>query len=215
MPVFSVEVCSGSNDYWIFPPAQMRLRGHFSAAYVAHVNKTSDALRQLLSEVHDIPGIVVRVNTDQMKGEILDPLTNTPEGVRLLGRINEIFSNNPGDFPAKQRGWDLVPYELTTDTIKDWLYWMRRGLDSGVAKLAGGSPLPTLDQIRAMPGKRIADPLYTGQSTGEIPGAQYGLDKYTDEVPTGSQLVGAGAGGARGGKRAENKGGEGDGPPLV
>lgn len=218
MPVFAVEVCSADNSYWIFPPAQMRLRGHFSAAAVAHVNKTSDALRRLLSEVHDIPGIVIRVDSERMRGEILDPLASTPEGTKLLARINEIFAGNPGDFPASQRGWDSVPQELTNNTLKDWLYWMRRGIESGVAKLIGQTPLPSLEQIQAMPGKRIADPLYTGQSTGEAPGGQYGLNKYTDEVPLDAQLAGSGAGasgGGRGRRGGENKGGEGNDPSLV
>lgn len=204
MPDFAIEVSCPRNEYWIFPPTGARLRGHFSSSKVAHINKSSEALKKLFFSIAEIPGMVVRVNTDKMTGEIVDPLEVTPEGRNTLRTINEIFKSH-GEAFGESKAWPTQKIDLTPDTLKDWLFWMRRGLDAKYAVPAGGTPLPPLDEIRALPGRRVADPLYSGQCSLESPDprAQYGIYKWADEVPVGAELATAGA--SRGGRKGEAK----------
>ena len=182
MAKYSIEINGPRCEPVIFNPTGSRVRGRWDFAKNAHRDK-SEVLKALAYEVPQIPGKVIAIDTDEKKGRIFDPLS-TGAGAAILAKVNEIFKNH-GTVLEEGRAHPAEDYALTIDSTKDWLYWMRRLVDSKLAEHTSGSvELPTLDEIKAMPGRRLADPLNSSAQTLKAPDDQalYGLYKYADEV---------------------------------
>jgi hypothetical protein len=186
MAQYAIEICCPRNENAIFNPLQRKLRGRWDMAKVSHRDK-SEAMKELALAVPSIPGQYVAVHVEKAQGKVIDPL-GLPEFKSTLDKCNEIFERYAGEFG---RGGIRRPHPETTqvldaNALKTWLFCMRQLVDSGMATPAPGSDaLPTLDDIRKMPGKRRIDPNYTGQhslSTPDDGSRPYGLYPWADEV---------------------------------
>lgn len=164
MPKYAIEVCTtadknGHNNRWMFPPTQERLRGRWNWAEVQHLS-ISEAYRQHASQVPVIPGICIVLDTDAASGTIFDPLKEDEKGQEVWRKL-QLVEKAAGNPSGLSKPKDIVTQsDLDEDAIKEWLYWIVRGVEAGHARLMDGSaPLPNLRDVKAMPGKRQADPL--------------------------------------------------------
>jgi hypothetical protein len=184
MSQYAIEVAGPHNDNLIFSPLQQKLRGRWDMAKVSHRDKT-EGMKMLALAVSVIPGQVVALNVDKSIGRIVDPL-NDKDGKAILDKCNGVFAQYREVFGGQHDPHPDTTHNLNVDQVKTWLYAMRRLVDSGLAvPVSGGNPLPELDQIRAMPGRRRADPNYTGQHILTEPDdgkSAYGLYPWADEV---------------------------------
>lgn len=194
MAKYSIEINGPRCESVIFNPTGMRVRGRWEFAKNAHRDK-AEVLKTLAFDVPVIPGKIIALDVDDKKGRIIDPLSSG-EGAAILKKVNEVFKDH-GTVMEQGLAHPSEDHVLTTDSVKDWLYWMRRLVDAGLAVVTSQSPeLPPLDEIRAMPGRRLADPLNSNQQSLKAPDdqAQYGLYKWADEVkPRRGQQEPAGA----------------------
>lgn len=196
MAEYQIEVCGPRNEYVFFPPVPSvvnhrgGLRGRWDFGKTAHRDKGEGSwLKELAYEVQQIPGIVIAVNTTKMQGLVYDPLSVAP-GAAILQKVNELRRRIEGAGYEIQGAWPRVDRKLDVNTLKEWLYWMRRILDRGEAEIVPGSgQIPTLEAIQAMPGRRRADPYYTGQSmarsaeeSANFGNGTFGLWPWADEV---------------------------------
>lgn len=212
MPKYTIEVAGPHNEYLLFQPTHERLRGRWDNALVGHRDKGE--MMKGLSRVHIIPGLYISLDTDKREGCRFDPLNTTEEGKRIWEQVSQVVREHKTEFGGEQKPWEPALYrDLTADQIKDWLWAMTSAFNAGYVRLVAGSPpLPTLDQIRKLPGKRTRDPGNTGLQTkgdSDDPGH---LAKYVDIVPEGEgELVGAGASasGGPGAGSAQSAGGQG------
>jgi hypothetical protein len=151
---FTVEVCGEQNEGLLFLPLAQVLRGRWDFSKKMCIGRAIEEPLRSLSEVGRIPGIQISVDYDRKRIVVFDPLGNK-DNAETLQAING----------AAQRGEHLFggskvrPQETVTmsdcdqDTLKDWMYWIRRALDSKNMTVISGS-VGTLDEIKAMPGKR-------------------------------------------------------------
>jgi hypothetical protein len=182
VPQYAIEIAGPKNERVRFAPTGETLRGRWDQAVTAHRDK-GDAMKAIAATASVIPGRVIVVETDKLRAKIIDPLAQ-PAGKPLLEKLNAVFKAHSEVFGGEVKPHPDQDHTLTADTLKDWLYWMRRLVDSKLAVIADGyKALPTLDEIRQMPGRRVADPNYTGQCDAKTPDSEKGLYKWTDEVP--------------------------------
>lgn len=184
MAVYSIEVNGPRDESIIFAPTQTKVRGRWDFRRSAHRDK-SESMKRLAFEVPVIPGKIISLNTEAKAGCIVDPLASG-EGAKILEKINLIASETGG---TETKAHPREDYKLDVHGMKDWIYWMRRKLDSNEATLCEGSTeIPTLEEIADWPGRRLADPFNTQPQTLRKPDdqAQYGLYKYADERPVDS-----------------------------
>ena len=168
---YKIEIVGPLNERVAFPPVGKVLRG----AWYSHVVAMKDKAAPLkeLSQIPEIPGMIVAIDTTpdstgRCKGAILDGLTS-PQGKAIQPRLEEIFKRNTAQLGTNYAPAEREEYELYEDDVKNWMYWMRRLSDLGFAKKYGNDPeLPTLDEIRQMPGKRLNDPWNTGPQAKEL-----------------------------------------------
>lgn len=196
MPQYAIEIAGPNNDRVLFPPLGAVIRGRWDQAKTAHLDK-GEAMRALALVAHTIPGRMIAVDTDKMLGKVVDPLGHE-SNKGLLEKLNAVFKAHSLVFGGGVKPYEDQTVSLTVDTVKDWLYWMRRLVDNGMAQEvgAGYKSLPPLEDIRKMPGKRRADPLYTGPQTAKSPDSEAGLWPWADEVPVEGKRSGAAASGA-------------------
>lgn len=178
-----IEVAGPQNNYLIFGPTSQRLRGRRDTAHTAHRSPTTDFMKAM-QRIHIIPGICVAVDTQKPEGKtdirgegvIFDPLREDKDGQKIWEQIRDIEKTHG---QSETEPWPTARHPLTNDAIKDWLWAMRRAVDTGAAReLPASTKLPSLAEIRALPGKRTRDPLNTGRQDKE-------LKRYVDEVPVG------------------------------
>lgn len=182
MAKYSIEINGPRCESVIFNPTGMRVRGRWEFAKNAHRDK-AEVLKTLAFDVPAIPGKVIALDVEEKKGRIVDPLS-TGEGAKILAKVNEVFKDH-GTVMEQGLAHPAEDHVLTVDGVKDWLFWMRRLVDAGLAVVTSQSPeLPPIDEIRAMPGRRLADPLNSNQQSLKAPDDQalYGLYKWADEV---------------------------------
>lgn len=165
-----------------FGPAARTLRGRFESSLFATF-ETSENLRMLMSEVGDIPGEVIWC--DLAKGEwgtydpmeIADP--KSPDGRKreTLRKIMKDRFTGVNDISFREAWTGKLK---TADDAKNILYWMARAVASGHAVNVNGKPtMPSLDDVRAMPGRRRVN---YGMSTSDKETVKI-LDSYSDYVP--------------------------------
>lgn len=144
------------------------LRGRWSSSVVAYADK-SEALKSM-SSVPIIPGIHIWLDVRERKAGIYDPLRDTDEGRRIWTDVKKILDRYAFAFGGPYAPWEPVTQDnLTIDDIKGWAFHMRTALDGGLAQYVPGSEqLPTIDKIKAMPGKRKADPWNSGRQDQEL-----------------------------------------------
>jgi hypothetical protein len=119
--VLEIEVGNDSNDNLLFAPIQRRVRGRFD-----YLRVNEQKARALVDNFpQGIPGQRLRLNVNAKEGELIEPLREeahavTGERVRALHGA-------------------LPPHEKFKDAhVPTWLYWMKRAVESGNAKLVHG-----------------------------------------------------------------------------
>jgi hypothetical protein len=217
MPRYAIEIAGPRNERAIFSPiGKERLRGRWNFAKVAHLDKNKaangEALRELSLVAPLIPGLYIVLDTDRRIGSVLDPLGESQEGKRIQAEIKKIVERYRFALECGADPRPKVDYpSLSADDIKTWLFHMRTMVDTGIAEVPSGvAPLPTIAEIRAMPGRRLRDPGNSGpqEAESEAEARRTGkLYRWADEVPEAGELVAAGTGeggtekgGKRGGK---------------
>lgn len=156
-----VELADPRNRQVLFPPTGMRLRGRFDRA-----NLVSDERVDSMEGLPVLPGLYLEV---EVKGNvktcrILDPL-GFEENKEVLRQAQESVKQFRGEKPNPQEDYEET--NVNDDTVKTWLYWIRRMLDRKATRNERGNPLsgplvsmvqgsmavPTLEKIMAMPGR--------------------------------------------------------------
>lgn len=161
MPVFSIEIAGPRNECVLFTPTGETIRGRWDFRNTAH-RDLGEALKHVFIAAPIIPGMILRIDTDARSAKRIDPLKETEEGKAILAKINAVFLMYKQVFGGPKEAHETVEYnELTTDQIKEWVFYIRSLLDNKMATLIPGSDTPpTLLQIRKeWPGKRRKDPL--------------------------------------------------------
>ncbi len=173
---YKIQIVGPKNERVAFPPVGKVLRGAWYSHVVAMKDKA--APMKELSQIPEIPGMIVAIDTSKdsegrSKGAILDGLTS-PKGKAVQERLAEIFQRNTAQLGSNYAPSEREEYELYDDEVKDWMYWMRRLVDLGLAEKYGNDPdLPTLDEIRGMAGKRKGDPWNTGPQQKDLAKTKY------------------------------------------
>lgn len=182
-----IEIAGDKNQDHAFRPLSEKIRGRKDSARFPQRGRP-EGLAELLAAVTVIPGEYIMVDLDKMEGHRFDPLRETPEGQQLWQQMTPIIKRHSLEFGMILELREPSIHKLSYDgegggLVKDWLWAMRSAVNGGHARVVSGS-LPTLEEIRAMPGKRTRDPGNSGAQEEK-------LQKYVDVVPT------------RGGRKAE------------
>jgi hypothetical protein len=190
MAVYAIEIDGPKNESLVFPPNKEKLRGRWDFSRIAR--DKSDGMKALALACPVIPGMVVRLDTKAMTGEIVDPLGVDPEGRKVFAKVIEVAKRFPGEFD-ETAPHPSTSHKLNQDDIKTWLFAMRTAMDCGYARRTNASEsLPSIDEIREMPGKRVRDPLNSGSQENS-------LQRFTDDVPVVAATGGGKASRASGG----------------
>lgn len=143
-----IELGDDRNRRFLYAPTGQELRGWWKKANL--IGMTMD---QRMTQMPDLPGMYVCLDCKRARLRILDPL-NAPENKGLLAQAQavhkEVFRTNAG--PET----DKTEEGLNETRLKTNLYWMRRLVDSGSARIISGE-LPTLEQIETLPGMTRAE----------------------------------------------------------
>lgn len=172
----TIEICSNDNNSHWFGPTGQLLRGRWTAANVARMDMHASLKK--VSEMPFIPGICLEVDLDTRTCRQFDPLRETEEGKRIWKAIAPVLAHFKGMLCREgAEPWEETKIEnADLDTIKDWLYWMRRAVDNGLAVVSDKStPLPAIDAISKMPGKRKTTHWSSQKLSDE--------DQFADVVP--------------------------------
>lgn len=138
-----IECCTPKNQDVMFQPTSETYRGNWSNAKIPGTE-----MRPAIRQMPEIPGIHIAVDKENRTCRTYDPLDKDKD---VWERINGILEENPHQF-SKMKPWPEVLHEDCDDNqVKTWLWWMRRLVDSGKARVRTGE-LPTGDEILSMPG---------------------------------------------------------------
>jgi hypothetical protein len=180
--MYEIEVAGRANQNLLFAGNSQVLRGRWDAANVSHLEPSAE-LRQLHGITNVIPGIRIQIDEKRQLIRVHDPLETTEDGKAILAKIRAFFAANKGKFEDGKATPESTD-EWTKDNVKNWLYWMRRALDAGHAiKTPESESLPSLAAIRAMPGKRIAEPFNNNTREDD---SRY-ADIVEDKQPVGAR----------------------------
>ncbi|WP_417459133.1 hypothetical protein [Kordiimonas sp.] len=180
-----VEIAIRRNRNLRWTPTQDTLRGRWAIAESSGAGRKQAALYEI-EKLGDIPGIYIQVCTKTQACRLVDPLQCTPSGRELFRRIELVCKAHPELAGAQVRVMDeaLFAYDspdsefpnpqMAADTVKTWLYWMRRGVVSKkLVPVAGYVEIPSYSEIAALPGKTDAIPADERNAK----------DRYRDAVP--------------------------------
>lgn len=184
MAKYIFEVAGPNCENLLFQVTREKLRGRWEASRVARFIP-SEAMRDL-NTIPAIPGMHIVVDTSAKKAVIYDPLREDADGQRIWKQVHKVLKTHEYAFGPI---YDLSPpveRTLTADDLKTWLFSLRSAYDSGILqKVAGSDELPSVEDIRRMPGKRLTDVNNIGAPLDGVP-------RYTDEVPVKGEFAGAG-----------------------
>lgn len=161
MAKYEVEVSNRTNDSWLFPVGSQKFRGRWSYQNCAHLD-TGEAHKALMQIVNFIPGLYIRIDTDAKKIQVLDPLSETPEGREIWDKITskvQQFSEGGGFKPRPTQVIDLKIDRDAAGTLKSWMYWCARGIESEIAvPTKASAEWKSIEDIELMEGNRIVYP---------------------------------------------------------
>jgi hypothetical protein len=202
---FEVEVSSDCNGSLLFTPATKKLRGAWRNSEASRFEAGKD-IRQMAYAVGDIPGIRIFVDLAQDKCGYYDPLLADKRYEDLAAKLQEYLKKTPlGPSNGVSFTKAYLIEKPTPTNLKTWLHWMRQALDSKYVEVPTGKPdLPSLDDIRKMPGRRETggNPLVDPESKAAIAAYQY-IVPDDDE-----SILGAKPGNERSGQQNRNSGGQ-------
>ncbi len=175
---YQIQVAGPANEWLVFGPTGQRLRGRCEFARCQR--NWADSVKELAQACPVIPGIILEIDTDRGIGTILDPLKETREGKEIFAKVQAVYQRHPQMFGEEVTPWPKSEHKLDADGVKTWLWAFRSAVDCNLAIVpASSEPIPKQEDISAMPGRRVRDPLNSGPQTNE-------LSKYADEVPVSS-----------------------------
>lgn len=135
------------NGYLMCNITKKHLRGFWSNSAKSLQGKAAD---NAIASMPDIPGIHIIFDGSRRAVMIQEPLL-TKDNAEILEEIRNITRQTPGmkTFePERSRKFEA----LSLDRLKQWVYWPRRYLDSGYARLKHGS-VPLMPEIERLPGR--------------------------------------------------------------
>lgn len=145
---------TGVNGGLLFSPAKRVLRGEYDGALLAQFDM-NERMRSFMAAVQRIPGehVWVDATSGKMEWGTFDPLyePKSPAMKRkaetITARMKDLFKQNIRFRKPSTRKIDDI------SDLKNVLYWMRRAVDSGKARVIGVE-LPSMEDIKSMPGRR-------------------------------------------------------------
>lgn len=97
----------------------------------------------------DLPGLHILIDPEKRRAVVFDPLGDQQyERLRKKAEASVLATFGVQCGPEKK----TVYSDLTEDDLKTWFYWTMRMVWSKNGEVKSGT-MPTLDQIREMPGK--------------------------------------------------------------
>ncbi len=148
MPKYSIEIDGECNRSVMFQPTQEKLRGRWRASRILG-RQYHASLAKMPGE---IPGIVLTVDTEARTCSRVDLLADETNKA-VWDQINSVSKDHP-ELTPKSQPWPPVVYESCShDTIKTWLYWMRRIVNNKQAVVCQNSELPNLAEVERFKGK--------------------------------------------------------------
>jgi hypothetical protein len=143
--------CEPRNPNISFPPLRSVLRGCWSQDQLVPGERSTENLHLM----PDIPGQHVAVDGSRRKATVSDPLAGNESLLRRISRARAALGLHP--VGSKATDITVAPeptqeHVLDDTGIKTWLYWLRRFVDYGLARVTAGQ-LPTTDEISRLPGK--------------------------------------------------------------
>jgi len=130
--VIEVEVDSSTNDNLHFAPLQRRVRGRFD------YNRDTEPKAKLRTGEwpHPVPGQRIALDLTAGTGSIIEPLRE-PEARIMREKI-------------ERSGMGIAENETFTGIhVPTWLYWIKRAVESGLARIVNNAKLP--DKIDGEP----------------------------------------------------------------
>ena len=199
-----IECHMGNNGSPVFNPLERSLRGHWSNTKIP-----GQEMRPALRNMPDVPGINIAIDPELRTCRVFDPLETDKS---TWERIDSIITANQQHFDGRMKPWDEVKQEnIDDDTLKTWLWWMARLVESKKARAVLGE-LPSKEDILAMPGEARVQQFNSHYQNDEFTASRdttFGK-RHTEAVakgrrqPTkGRQAVVAGSGGGGGGKSGD------------
>jgi hypothetical protein len=184
---FAVEVSGPNNECWAFPPLGSRLRGRWNL-HTTSPQVPGQPIQALHSAISAsgrtfIPGQVLWLDVEKMRGGVYDLLGESDDGKRLMAAIAPVLREYEAIFGVGPQPQPSSEHDLDTDRVKTWLFLMRTAIDTGLAVLAEkSSELPNIREIREMPGRRIVD-FAVSAGDGFAENADVAARRYADVVP--------------------------------
>lgn len=143
---------TGVNGSLVFSPAGRRLRGEYDTNLLGRYD-LNERMRLFTTRVGSVPGERVWIDIQAKKWGTVDPL-HKPETPSLKRKAEKLVEQMQSIFGQRVKFTEPLTKDIgDPDEAKNVLYWMRRALDANHAKTVGGD-LPSMDEIKAMPGKR-------------------------------------------------------------
>lgn len=191
---YAIEICIGEREkngrrftgaiagQYYFHPAGRSLRSRFTPADFA-VFDCNENIKALMLNVGKIPGEIIYCDLATNEWGMVDPLQTHKPGsptAKTVEKLQNVMRSHFGQGSGVKFKNPTVNKLFTPDDEKNILYWMARAIKSGSAVVCEGEPpLPTIDEIKKMPGRRKVD---YGSGTAD-PETKVILSRYDDYVP--------------------------------
>lgn len=143
-----IEIGDSRNRNVLYPPTATQLRGAWKKANLIGI--TMDVR---MTQMPDLPGLYVVLDCKRARLMVVDPLS-APENKSLLVQASAVHKD-VFRVPAGPEQ-DKVENDLNDTRLKTNLYWMRRLVDNGQARVVKGE-LPAMDDIETLPGYTRAE----------------------------------------------------------
>jgi hypothetical protein len=155
LPSCTVEFGDDYNRVITIDSLQQAVRGAFSIRTLASRKEGARDVGQIMARMPDIPGMRLTLNFRARKYILFDPLT---DDAQLLRRINAVVKEG-----SILSGSEYGPCDTQERQVEDQDEWktlvdeMCRKRDGECLKVVEGK-LPTPEQLKKMPGRRLNDP---------------------------------------------------------
>ncbi len=145
---FTIEFGDDRNRNFLWPLDQRKLRGRWTRNNLPGV--TFEGAPEF-SNMPDLPGLRLRVNSVKRASVIFDPLENDsdPKVRKLLAKATTIVEVSFGTRCAPEVSVKLS--DMNDDELRSHAYWARRFLDNRQCVEVAGQ-VPEMKQIEEMPG---------------------------------------------------------------
>lgn len=147
---YAIEVVTSKNGRLKFMPLARTVRGRWSATNIIGLDPNEDFKR--IASIGEIPGEIIWIDLEKREAGTADQLAlPANKGLwKTLVDFNKRVNKKDIEFKAPS-----VSMDMDHNQIKDFLYWMARAVKAGHAQTVPGTPeLPSLEDIKKMPGKR-------------------------------------------------------------